>query len=136
VTVQNYDGTPAFFLGGTTTVRVINNNGVVIGTQTIDTSSGATFNNLNTAVPYSVEVYHASGTGLGFTEFWGSTSGVIVSPVSTTTILVTRSAPIFQSIQYNNSNPTVGQVVTVSVAVNNIDPMNSHRCSIRLLLDR
>ncbi len=27
VTVQNYDGTPAFFVGGTTTVKVIDNNG-------------------------------------------------------------------------------------------------------------
>jgi hypothetical protein len=136
VTAQNYGDTPAFFLPGTTTVKVIDFSGITVGSQNIDSNSRAIFNDLNAAAPYSIEVYHASGLGLGTNEFWGSATGVIVSAGGATGYVFTRSAPIFQTVQYNNSNPTVGQAVTVSVTVNNIDLFSSRRCSVRLIMDR
>jgi hypothetical protein len=135
VTVENYGGTPASLLPGTTTVNVIDFSGVTVGSQNIDINSRVTFNDLNTAAPYSIEVYHASGIGLGINEFWGRTTGILVSP-GLISIVFTRSAPIFQTVQYNNSNPTVGQAVSVSVTVMNIDPTASRRCAVRLILDR
>ena len=134
VTVQNYDETPAFFLPGTTTVRVIGSGGVVVGSQNIDSSSRAYFD-LNGG-SYSVEVYHASSLGLGINEFWGSATGYIVSPGESIGYVFIRIAPIILSVQYSNPNPVVGQSVSVSLVVRNIDPSASRRCSVRLILDR
>jgi hypothetical protein len=134
ITVLNYDGTPAFFLPGTTTVNVLTTSGTTVGSQNIDSNSRATFN-LNEG-PYNVEIFHASGLGLGINEFWGRATDYLVFPGIATGYEFTRSAPIFQSVQYSNPNPVVGQPVTVSLTVRNIDPFASHRCSVRLFLDR
>ncbi len=133
VEVQNYDGTPAIFLPGTTTVRVLTSSGTTVATQNIDSNSRATFD-LN-AASYNVEVYHASGLGLGVSEYWGIVSGYLVSP-GMQILIFTRIAPILQSLQYSISNPVVGQPVSVSLTVTNTDPFNSRRCFVRLILDR
>jgi Divergent InlB B-repeat domain len=135
VEVHNYDDTPAFFLPGTTTVNVLTTSGTTVATQTIDSNSRATFD--LSAASYYVEVYHASGLGLGINEYWGrDTSGYIVSPSMSVSYIFTRSAPVLQSLQYNISNPVVGQPVVASLTVRNVDFFSSRRCSVRLILDR
>ena len=135
VEVHNYDDIPAFFLPGTTTVNVLTTGGSIVATQNIDSNSRATFD--LSAASYYVEVYHASGLGLGINEYWGrDTSGYIVSPLALNSYVFTRIAPILQPLQYNISNPVVGQPVSVSLTVRNNDPFNSRRCFVRLIMDR
>jgi Divergent InlB B-repeat domain len=136
VEVHNYDDTPAFFLPGTTTVNVLTTGGTTVATQTIDSNSRATFD--LSAGYYYAEVYHASGLGLGINEYWGrDTTGYQVLAGGLISYGFTRCAPIIQSLQYNISNPVVGQPVIVSVTVRNYDYFtNNRRCSVRLILDR
>ncbi len=136
VEVHNYDDAPAFFLPGTTTVNVLTASGTTVATQNIDSNSRATFS--LSAGSYNVEVYHASGLGLGINEYWGKdTSPYTVLGGELISYFFTRCAPILQPLQYNISNPVVGQPVSVSVTVKNLDPFTlSRRCFVRLIMDR
>ena len=133
-TVYNSNGSVAYSLGRRTSVGLDTTSGTYIGTQSINPSSQAIWSNLATG-QYYVYVSHNPGSGVNNfnTEYWGSWSVTVNSGQNSFSL--TRFFPIIGQIQYSDTSPKVGELITVTVTADNIYSQ-SESCSVDLFIDR
>lgn len=122
VTVESYDGSFAYGLGGSTWVLLYDPTFTnVISTQYLTTSaSQVTFTGLS-AGTYPIEVYHQPTTGLQQKEFWGNDKVSVSGSASYTFV---RHAPILSTVTFSSPSITLGQSINVSVTVKNLESVS------------
>ncbi|MEM3488442.1 MAG: Ig-like domain-containing protein [Nitrososphaerota archaeon] len=133
VTVLDFDGDKASTMPGTTGVVLYDSSYRYLSTKYIDSNSQVSWTNLASGT-YFIEVYHRPGFGLDVNEFWGANQ-VNVPSGATNNYEFRRHSPIVWDIQYSSSSVEVGQTVTVTVVLKNLES-GSMNCKTRLILDR
>lgn len=133
ITVNNFNNSPAYGLGGTTQVILYNGSfGSQVGAKTIDSQSKVSWTGL-TPGTYSINVYHQPGTGLNAQEFWGGSSGISVAANSNTNFTYTRHTQWMDS--FPDRTGTQNQPVTMTLKVRNGEAA-AHNVKVRMILDR